>query len=396
MKLNNIVFNNDPDNPYCIGDPCFFKLPDNETLIAGHSIHHKKSWQNRVAEAESHPETANAQFTTFYRSCDRGRSWKKSFQLRVKQCKLFFHNNTLFLLGVSRGSSRDPESGFGGIVLYYSKDYGLTWSDSIDIIKGGDKREHPNFHGASSPAIFHKGKVYLAFERFVDMPSFKASTFYSFFISCNLDSDISNPINWQISNEVLLDSERTTQTLSITQVRENDPIRWLEGTIVEAPNGEPSLMMRLCAPGITNKAALLQTKDGQLLFDYEKGFIDFPGGTNKFSIKKDLISGRYITLSNWVNTTIEYQRNILTLCSSPDLVNWTNHKVIITDDINDPKSPESYTHTAFSYAEWDFDGNDILFVCRTAYDGAEWFHDANRLTFHILENFRSHFGSVSA
>jgi len=47
----------------------------------------------------------------------------------------------------------------------------------------------------------------------------------------------------------------------------------------------------------------------------------------------------------------------------------------------------------FQYADWLFDGADIIAACRTAYDdglgGAHNNHDANFLTFHRFANFRA-------
>jgi hypothetical protein len=46
----------------------------------------------------------------------------------------------------------------------------------------------------------------------------------------------------------------------------------------------------------------------------------------------------------------------------------------------------------FQYPDWQFDGDDIVAVSRTAYDdglgGAHNYHDANLLTFHRLAGFR--------
>ena len=44
--------------------------------------------------------------------------------------------------------------------------------------------------------------------------------------------------------------------------------------------------------------------------------------------------------------------------------------------------------TAFQYIDWQFDGEDIIYISRTAYDGAANFHDANRVTFHRVEGFK--------
>src|SRR5262249_29292028 len=51
-----------------------------------------------------------------------------------------------------------------------------------------------------------------------------------------------------------------------------------------------------------------------------------------------------------------------------------------------------HAHHGFHYVDWVFDGDDIVFVSRTAFDdangGAHTYHDANYLTFHRIERFR--------
>ncbi len=44
-------------------------------------------------------------------------------------------------------------------------------------------------------------------------------------------------------------------------------------------------------------------------------------------------------------------------------------------------------YTGFQYVDWLFDGDDLIFVSRTAYNGAHNYHDANHLTFHRVKNF---------
>ena len=43
----------------------------------------------------------------------------------------------------------------------------------------------------------------------------------------------------------------------------------------------------------------------------------------------------------------------------------------------------------FQYVDFEFDGDDIIFLSRTAMNGAHSFHDSNYSTFHTIENFRS-------
>jgi len=44
----------------------------------------------------------------------------------------------------------------------------------------------------------------------------------------------------------------------------------------------------------------------------------------------------------------------------------------------------------FQYVDWIFDGDDILFLSRTAINNAHNFHNANHLTYHKIERFRDY------
>jgi hypothetical protein len=139
------------------------------------------------------------------------------------------------------------------------------------------------------------------------------------------------------------------------------------------------------------KAAVLEVSDGgrKLNFDPRTGFIDFPGGAKKFSIRHDPKSGYYWTLANWVPPRHQGHnagstRNTLALVRSKNLRDWTVRSVLLYH-------PDRAKH-GFQYPDWHFEGDDIVAVCRTAYDdglgGAHNAHDANFMTFHRFENFR--------
>lgn len=42
----------------------------------------------------------------------------------------------------------------------------------------------------------------------------------------------------------------------------------------------------------------------------------------------------------------------------------------------------------FQYVDFEFDKNDIIYLCRAAMNGAHSFHDANYSVFGRIENFR--------
>ena len=124
-------------------------------------------------------------------------------------------------------------------------------------------------------------------------------------------------------------------------------------------------------------------------FNSKKGFIDFPGGNKKFTIRYDPKSGLYWSLTNPVlnkhkSPNPSLVRNAVALIASPDLIHWETKCILIYH-------PDTSRH-GFQYLDWVFEGEDILAACRTAFDdglgGAHNQHDSNLITFHRIHNFR--------
>jgi hypothetical protein len=101
---------------------------------------------------------------------------------------------------------------------------------------------------------------------------------------------------------------------------------------------------------------------------------------NRFTIRFDQRTGRYWTLSNKAKNP-PAGRNLLALAWSTDLRNWHTHATLL-------HHPDRATH-AFQYADWQFDGDDIVAAVRTAWNGAPRAHDSNYITFHRFEDFRT-------
>ena len=160
--------------------------------------------------------------------------------------------------------------------------------------------------------------------------------------------------------------------------------------MVPAPCGELWNILRFNSAPAVDKAAIINIHDEgrRISFDPATGFIHFPGGMTKFTIRRCPKTGLYLTLSN-NSTDPKYpnQRNVLCLNASEDLLHWRHVKTLLEDDL--PHSWEdSIKYTGFQYVDWQFDGDDLIYIVRTAYDGAHNYHDANRVTFHRLESFR--------
>jgi hypothetical protein len=112
-----------------------------------------------------------------------------------------------------------------------------------------------------------------------------------------------------------------------------------------------------------------------------------PGGAKKFTIRYDPKSDRWWSLTNWAQTKdrpeardANYHRNTLALTSAKELRQWKVESVVLYHP--------DVRHTGFQYADWHFDGDDLIAVARTAYGQAPNCHDANYLTFHRIPDFR--------
>ena len=80
-------------------------------------------------------------------------------------------------------------------------------------------------------------------------------------------------------------------------------------------------------------------------------------------------------------------RNRLYVSTSRDLRSWKLGPMILGDNLEgDPE--KSFANTGFQYVDWQFDGEDIIYLSRTGYDGAHTMHDSNRITFGRIRDFR--------
>ena len=201
-----------------------------------------------------------------------------------------------------------------------------------------------------------------------------------------VDADLLVAKNWTISNKIPFDPAWIPRDWEA-------PARpcWLEGNIVVAPNGELWNVLRLNARPMVNRAVIVKVHEAgsRISFDPERGFIDFPGGGSKFTIRHDTQTGLYLSLVNNVtNPAWPSQRNILSLSVSDDLVNWRVVTTLMLD--RSGLTPEDSAHlTGFQYVDWQFDGDDIIYLVRTAYRGAIRYHDSNRIIFRKLRDFRA-------
>jgi hypothetical protein len=268
----------------------------------------------------------------------------------------------------------------GRTVIRKSSDGGKTWSVPADKNSGllvPDGR----YHCAPVPIVEHNGRLWRGMEDSMG-PGNWGHHFRAFMMSAPVDADLLKAGNWTSTNHI----ERNPEWLN------NRFDGWLEGNAVVTPDGHIVDFLRVAYSPEGEKAAIINiTDDGKTAtFDPKTGFVDFPGGAVKFTIRFDPKTKLYWSLTNYIpprhaGTDPGGTRNTLALTCSPDLRHWTVKCVLLYH-------PDRQKH-GFQYVDWLFEGEDLIAVCRTAYDdglgGAHNMHDANFMTFHRVRNFRN-------
>jgi len=354
-----------------LGSPSIVRLPDG-ALLATHDYFGRGCPRNHESEEA---------LISVYRSEDDGDTWVNvTHVMNAYWSSLFVHCDRVHLLGTSQQ--------YGSVVIRRSDDGGFTWTHPADaasglLFKGGYFHDPPNYHCAPVPVLEHEGRVYRAFED--NDPCRWPAGFQSCVISAPADADLLDAANWTMSNKLPFDPDWVPADWGKCPAP-----GWLEGNVVAAPDGRLLNILRVNSTPAVDKAAVVEIHgNGETLtFDPNTGFIDFPGGMTKFTIRRDPVSGRYLTLAN-SNTDPAYpsQRNVLSLYQSDDLRRWSHVQTLLQDDTG-LRHEDSVRLTGFQYVDWQLDGPDITYLVRTAYRGAATFHDANRITFHVLRDYR--------
>lgn len=372
MKFNALCKRLPGEETTCFGSPAL-EIASDGTLLAAHDYYYSSD-TGMTDKGTPQPGTA------IYRSCDGGESWRQIARLEAHWATFFTVGAEVYLMGCDRP--------FGNIVIFRSRDNGLTWTEPVDrrtglLFPGGTDRTLPSFHCAATTAVIHRGRIFRAYEE-VTVPD-RRHGWKSLTVSAPVDADLLDAANWTMSNPVELDS--TTFPAHWLPASSTE---WLEGNVAVAPDGHPVLLLRLmCSPNADHAAMLRLSDDGrELTFDPATGYLDLPGGGHKFVVRRDPVTGFYLTMGN-NNTDPSWtsQRNILSLSASVDLIGWTIIHTLIRDD-SGLSWERSTREIGFQYPDFRIDGDDLIYLVRTAYDGTTCFHDANQITFHRLENFR--------
>jgi hypothetical protein len=342
-----------------IGSPSLAVLPDG-SYVASHDEFGPNSTEFRQAT------------THVFQSSDRGTNWQHISTIHgAFWSTLFVHRGGLYLLGTDKHH--------GNVVIRRSLDGGQSWTSPTNHTSGL-LRDGGEYHCGPMPVLTCRGRLWRAFE-WRNPPEAWGVNYRAGVMSVPEAAELLDAANW-ISSD-FLPSDRTWNG--------GDMGAWLEGNAVASPEGDVMDVLRVQTQSPREKAALVRiSADGKVAsFDPDSGFVDFPGGAKKFTIRFDPQTKLYWSLATIVPRQQRAPnpgsiRNTLALISSPDLRHWTVRTILL-------RHPDVVQH-GFQYVDWQFERADIIAVCRTAFDdeqgGAHNQHDANFLTFHRVKEFR--------
>lgn len=338
-----------------IGSPSLCVLPDGGYL-ASHDLFGPASKEHELGKGR------------LYRSDDRGKTWRHLHDFTgFFWTGLFTRGNDAYLLGTDKHHGR--------VLIRRSTDGGASWSDPSVLAEGA-------WHTAPVPVIEHDGRLWRAIED-AEGGTKWGERYRARMMSAPAQADLLDPESWTFSNPLARDPSWIG----------GDFAAWLEGNAVAASDGSMLNILRVDQSHLPEKAAIIRISENgnTATFDPATGFIDFPGGGKKFTIRKDPAGKGYWTLASIVLDQHADEarpagiRNTLALLYSDELRTWETRCILL-------HHPDVARH-GFQYVDWLFDGKDLIAACRTAWDDAEGGarnnHDANFLTFHRWEGFRS-------
>ena len=288
---------------------------------------------------------------------------------------LFVHNGSLYMSGVGDGNS--------DILISRSDDSGRTWTVPEDGISGIIKKG--TYHSSAVAVVVSGGRIWRAMEQVADGKK------YPFVMSAPEDSDLLDASLWTFTNTIELGEGFNYNSHPINEL--------IEGNMVATPDGKIYNLLRASCTATSAAGVALPVSDVvNLATPSSTWLITLPGGGKKFTVRYDPLSRKYWTITNPAASaglkhkgiyssgiTFDLMRNRMVLLYSNDLINWVQFKEIVTD--RDP-----FFH-GFQYVDWQFDGDDIVAVCRMACPERrglpERQHDANLMTFHRIRKFRN-------
>ena len=316
----------------------------------------------------NHPQN----LTLIFRSDDDGCTWH--YLTELMPCfwgKLFIHKGILYMLSVS--------TEYGDLLIGKSEDGGKTFSAPVTLLRGANgKNGFPGIHKNPQNVFYHNGRLYNTLEWGTwGLSSEKDYYHAAMVMSCDENADLLDPENWHFTPPVKYDP-------SWPGVAEDGIKGTIEGTICTLPDGKLYNVMRYQTQAEKKILAFRIPDDPDAPMEYSHA-INFEGNLSKFMIKYDSVSRKYLSIISRRIDDPATARNLLSFYASDDGEHWSVVCDLIDRRYDDPKM------VGFQYIDFEIEGEDIIYLSRTAMNNAKNYHDANYSTFHRISNFRSLF-----
>ncbi|MBE6559963.1 MAG: exo-alpha-sialidase [Ruminococcaceae bacterium] len=315
--------------------------------------------------ASRHPQCLEL----IFRSDDDGATWK--YVSELYPCfwgKMFIHRGDLYMLAVS--------TEYGDLLIGKSTDGGKTFGVPTVLLRGTSGFEQKGVHKNPQPVIEYGGRIWNTLE----WGSWASGGHAAMLASAPADADLLDAGSWLFSPPVPYDPA--------WQGTVEGPSRGcIEGCLTAAPDGQLYNVMRYqtdkCTPEYGRVIVMKVFPDEPERPQEFERVIDFPGNHSKFVILHDEVSGLYLSLVSYLTEeNAPRGRNRLALIASDDLWRWRHVYDVYNYLHMDP------AEIGFQYIDLMIEGDDLLFLSRTAWNGARNYHDANFSVFSRIRNFR--------
>ncbi len=300
--------------------------------------------------------------TLIYRSDDNGKTWKYVTELfPAFWTKMFIHKGELYALACS--------TEYGDLLIGKSADGGNTWSEPTILFRGlNGKNGSTGIHKNPQPVVCFDGRLWNTLE----WGSWGEYYHAVMVMSADENSDLLDADSWSFSEPVKYDPtwEGTAKGKSAGNI---------EGCLTVLDGKLYNIMRYDMLQTIPNYGTILayevDTKNPEAPLSYAFP-IRFECNLSKFEIKYHEGTKKYYSIASRItDEKTPRMRNLLSLMVSDDGKTWRVAKDIY-----------NYLHTnyekvGFQYVDFFFEGDEILFQCRTAMNNATNFHDSNYATF---------------
>lgn len=358
MDAEVINYNHPEDDHYAfsghyLSSPGIIKLPSGRLLIT-HDVFGKGP---------------NQGLAIIYKSDDGGKTWQFLTEMYpLFWPKFFVHNDKLYALGCARQH--------GDLIISESSDEGATWRTPVTLLYG-DNGSAAGWHQSCTPVVNHNGRLYTCMESGT-WGLWNDVAHGSTMLSVSCDCDLMVKENWDFTPLAFVDPK-------VANFPTAEFVTCIEGNAVAGPDGNVYNILRIDPVNCERKkaqnaAVLMKLKSLDEPLEFVQMLDVKVGIRHKFYTLRDEKTGLYFMVHNEEMEKNIERRCIISLSVSEDLFTWRK----LTTLLDCTEIPSA----GYSYPSFCIDGDDLLYVSRSAFGKRKSEHDNNYVTFHRLENFR--------